>query len=131
MTNDPQQPKVDLTVVGEVKGYLDVSPKYVRLIGSKGKDLQQTVKIVPEKSYPFKITDIQSSRPDDFAIKLEPLGKDPRKEGYRLVVRNTRTEKGAYRGVITVKTDLKEKPTLRISVSGRIMESRVTTDKKP
>lgn len=131
MTNDPQQPKVDLTVVGGVKGFLQISPRYVRLVGAKGKDLQQTVKIVPEKDYPFKITEVDINKAKDFEYKLEPLGKNPSKEGYQLVVRNTRTEKGAYRGHITIKTDLKEKPTLRIPVTGRIMETRINTDRKP
>jgi hypothetical protein len=130
-TNDPGQPKVTLTVVGEVKGFLEISPRYIRLIGVKGKDLRQTLKIVPDKGYPFKITGIDIGQTRDFDYKMVPLGKNPHIEGYQLVVWNKRTEKGAYHGNITIKTDLKEKQVLRIPVSGRIMETRTKPNGKP
>jgi hypothetical protein len=130
-TNDPRQPRVDLTVVGTVKGYLNVSPLNVRLIGTSGKALHQAIHITPDVDHPFSITSVKAKEGKDITFQLKPLGKDPRREGYSLEVRNTRTEKGAYRDYITVETDLKEKPTIHIPVTGNILEAPTKADRKP
>lgn len=131
MTNDPQNPRVDLTIVGTVKGYFKVSPLNVRLIGPQGKDLQQTVRIMPKEIYPFNITSVKLKEGKHIDYQLNPMGKNPRRDGYSLVVRNTRTENGTYRDSITIGTDLKEKPTIRINVIGRILKPQIKADRKP
>jgi hypothetical protein len=129
-TNDPIKSRVDLTVVGKVQGFMKVSPLYVRLIGTQGKEIQQIVRITPEPSYPFTITEVTVKDGKDIEYQLEPLGKDPKKDGYKLLVRNTRTEKGAYRDYITIKTDFSKKPSIRIPVTGRILQAKEKTKNK-
>lgn len=123
-TNDPGNQRIELVVVGRIKGFFKVTPQYVRLIGTRGNDIHTTVHIVPEKEFPFTVTSVKAKEGRDIDFELKPLGKDPRKDGYNLVVSNTRTEKGAYRDFILIQTDLKEKPTVRIPVTGRIMEEK-------
>ena len=123
-TNDPKNQRIELVVVGKVKGFFQVTPLYVRLIGTQGNDIHTTVRIVPEKGYPFSVKSVKAKEGKDINLELKPLGKDPRKEGYTLVVSNTRTEMGAYRDFIFIETDLKEKPTVRIPVTGRIMAAQ-------
>lgn len=123
-TNDPGNQRIELVVAGKVKGFFQVTPMYVRLIGSQGKDIHTTVRIVPEKEYPFSVKSVKAKEGKDINLELKPLGKDPRKDGYTLVVSNIRTEMGAYRDFIFIQTDLKEKPTVRIPVTGRIMADK-------
>jgi hypothetical protein len=123
-TNDPKNPRVDLTIVGKVEGLLDIHPRYIRLIGTQGKDLHQVVKIVPKAKYPFTIASVKAREGKNIDYDLQPLGKNPSRDGYSLTVRNKRTDQGTYRDYITIQTDLKEMPIIRIPVTGRIMRDR-------
>ncbi len=51
---------------------------------------------------------------------LKPVGKDPAKNGYTLVVQNTMQSAGFYQDLIIIETDNIRKPSLRIPVSARI-----------
>jgi len=123
-TNDPKNPRVDLTIVGKVEAYIDVQPHFIRLIGNEGKDVHQVVKIIPQEKYPFTISSVEVRDDKNIDYDLQPLGKDPRRQGYSLTVRNKRTEEGSYRDFIMIHTDLKEMPIIRIPVTGRIMRDR-------
>ena len=123
MTNDPKNPKTNLMVYGKVKGYLSVSPNYIRLMGRTGEQIKASVKLVPEKGFPFTIKEVKAKEGDNIRFDLKPLGKDPAKQGYELMVWNTRSEVGSYRDFVTIETDLKEKPSIRIPVSGRVLAS--------
>ena len=129
-TNDPQKPQVRLEVFGKVNGYMSVAPNYVRLTGQVGQLLSQKVKITPIKGYPFTITEVKAQRGGDLRLELKPLGADPSKEGYELVVQNERQEAGNYRDVITVKTDSKKKPTITIPVYARILSASAQKKQK-
>ena len=120
MTNDPRQSRTDLTVSGQVKGFFSVSPSYIRLIGQEGDKIQASIKLVPEKDYPFTIKEVKARKGDNIRFNLKPLGKDPARQGYELVVWNTRSEVGTYRDFVMIETDLKQKPSIQIPVSGRV-----------
>ena len=123
MTNDPTNSRVDLVVTGKVNGYVSINPRYIHLMGQADKNLSAVVKILPLKSHPFTITNVDARNGDNITIKLSPLGENPAQSGYELLVSNTKKDEGAYRDFITLRTDLKEKPTLTIPVSGRILAS--------
>lgn len=122
MTNDPSRPQVDLIVAGKVNGYVKVMPPYIRLLGRADEDLRTIIQIQPQKEHPFTIKKVSAREGENIRYELKPLGADPAQGGYELVVRNTRKDTGTYRDFITIETDLKEKPTLKIPVSGRILE---------
>ena len=119
-TNDPKNPHTDLTVFGQVRGFVSVSPGFIRLMGASGQSIRASVKVLPEKDFPFVIKEVKAKEGDNIRFDLKPLGKDPAKQGYELLVWNTRSEEGAYRDFVMIETDLKEKPSIRIPVSGRI-----------
>jgi len=119
-TNDPRNPRADLMVFGQVKGYISVSPSFIRLMGATDQKVRAKVTLLPEKEYPFTIKQVKAKEGDFIQFDLKPLGEDPARQGYELLVWNTRTEEGTYRDFVMVETDLKEKPTLSIPVSAKI-----------
>ena len=121
-TNDPAIPKVRLHISGKVKGYVTVSPKYIRLSGPTGQPIQGVVNVTPLDGYPMTIKKVEAQKAEFVRYELQPLAKNPAGKGYRLVVENTRSEPGSYNDTIIIKTDSRHKPTLRIPVYGRIFE---------
>jgi hypothetical protein len=121
-TNDPKNPSVDLSVFGMVKGFVEINPNFVRLMGTKGEKISATVKIVPQPTFPFKIVTAKATQGEYITQSIKALGKNPERDGYELTVTNTMKEPGNYRDYIQIDTDLKEKPTIRIPVSGRVLE---------
>jgi hypothetical protein len=119
-TNDPNKPRIRLSVVGKVKGYILVLPVYVRLTGAVGEPLRQTVKLTPQKGYPFTIKSITAQRNEFVRYKLQPVDEGAEGSGYLLTVENTRTEAGNYHDTLIIETDSPHKPTLKIPVYGRI-----------
>jgi len=119
-TNDPAKARVKLVVSGKVKGYMSVAPGYVRLFGNAGEPLSRNVQIIPRTGYPFTILDIKAQDGKYLRYTLKPKGKGAGKEGYVLSVENTKKDAGDYRDAIIIKTDSKNKPSLKIPVYARI-----------
>jgi hypothetical protein len=118
-TNDPRNGRFTLVVKGEVRAYIPVKPKRVRLRGRVGEKVQNTVLIERLKAHPFRVKAVKAR--DGKHLRFELKEGNPGKDGYRLVVTNTMKEAGSYHDVITIETDSKAKPTLRIPISARIL----------
>ena len=118
MTNDPANPKIFLTVSGEVEKFATIEPKRVSLFGEPGEDLKKSVRIIPEKRFPFSIIDIQKPDTSNFEVKMEKT--DQTTDEYTLFVQNTKKDKGYYNEKIQLITDSKVKPKLTIHVDGLI-----------
>jgi hypothetical protein len=129
LTNDPKTAHQDLVVFGKVKGYVSVRPAFVRLMGRAGEDLRTTIQIAAEKDYPFKVKAFKAREGRNIQLDLKPMEPAAESKGYILSVRNTRTDPGVYRDFIEITTDLKEKPTIHIPVTGRIFEEGGKTGK--
>jgi hypothetical protein len=122
-TNDPQKREVRLQVTGQVNAYLTVAPNYVRFFGRGDRPLRQTVKITPLEGHPFMIKEVKAQQGQNLRYELKPMGSDPGKNGYELVVENTMKEAGNYRDMITIQTDSKEQPLVTIPVYARIQKA--------
>ena len=129
-TNDPQNSRVVLTVIGQVQGYAKLSNKFIRLAGPQGANLESRVTIVPQSAYPFKIKKVEAQKGEHISFDLKPLGIRPAQHGYELIVRNIKTTPGNYRDLILLQTDLQEKPVFQIPVSGRILGRKGNAQQK-
>ena len=130
-TNDPGKPRVRLSVVGKVKGYILVLPVYVRLTGAVGEPIQRTVKLTPQKGYPFTITKITAQSNEFVRFQLQPADESAEASGYLLTVENTRSEAGNYHDTLIIETDSPHKPTLKIPVYGRIFNPQPPPPRNP
>jgi hypothetical protein len=119
VTTDPKKPEMLLTVSGSVKNFATITPSNIRLFGTVGEPVKETVRIVPEDGYPFKIleTKIQIGRDIRFELTAE---KQPSGGAYLLTVENVKQETGRYHDTIFLMTDSRVKPQISIQVYGRI-----------
>jgi hypothetical protein len=124
-SNDPQQPKLTLTVQGQVEKFVNISPTVVRLVGKVGDPLQKTITIIPDRKYPFKITSVHAKSGRDIRFSLKEITQ-ANKPGYELTVENLKQQEGRFFDIIYLETTFDQHPQLKISVYGNIV---TTTDK--
>lgn len=124
-TNDPVRPVIELSVSGMVKKIVTVTPQYVRFNGTVGSRLQQTVSIVPEEGYSFKILNATARDGRYIHYRMQEEKTDGRLS-YRLTVENRKAEKGRYTDRIVLTTDSRHKPRIHINVHGQIRAPKPT-----
>ena len=110
-------------MIGDVRRVVTVSPHSVRFYGAAGTQLQQTVSIVPEKDFPFKILKTTARDGRNIRYRLQEKQNDSR-VSYLLTVENRMAEKGRYYDRIELTTDSQHKPRIHINVHGRIGAAR-------
>jgi hypothetical protein len=110
---------VELSVSGTVRQVVTVTPANVRLYGAAGTPMHQTVSIVPEKDFPFKIlkTAARDGRNIHYRLQEEQNGG---RVTYLLTVENRKADQGRYSDRIELTTDSRYKPRIHINVHGRI-----------
>ncbi|MBW1821515.1 MAG: hypothetical protein JRI92_07085 [Deltaproteobacteria bacterium] len=118
-TNDPNNKNFNLKITGDVEKFVTISPSRLRLSGESGASIKGSVKIIPEKKYPFKILSVSAKNGKDIHQELKEAEHKEGK-GYLLTVENIKKDAGRYFDVITLKTDSKIKPEIQISVYGNI-----------
>jgi hypothetical protein len=85
--------------------------------GPAGQQLKETVIIIPEKDYPFKILEYRPVRGTDIGCNLSEI-KKPDGTEYRLVVESLKKQEYRFFDTICLKTDSRIQPEIRISVYG-------------
>jgi hypothetical protein len=122
MTTDPQKPVTQLAISGSVKNFATITPKNIRLYGKAGEPVKETVRIVPEDSYPFKILETKAQIGRDIRYELTSEKQAPG-GAYLLTVENLKKETGRYYDTIFLVTDSRVKPKISIRVYGKISGS--------
>jgi hypothetical protein len=119
VTTDPQKTVTQLTISGSVKNFATITPKNIRLYGKVGEPVKETVRIVPEESYPFKILETKAQIGRDIRYQLTSEKQAPG-GAYLLTVENLKQETGRYYDTIFLMTDSRVKPKISIQVYGKI-----------
>jgi hypothetical protein len=122
VTTDLKKPVTQLTISGSVKNFATITPKNIRLYGKVGEPVKETVRIVPEVSYPFKILDTKAQIGRDISYQLTSEKQTPG-GAYLLTVENLKQETGRYYDTIFLMTDSRVKPKISIQVYGKISGS--------
>jgi hypothetical protein len=122
VTTDPKKPVTQLTISGSVKNFATITPKNIRLYGKVGEPVKETVRIVPEESYPFKILETKAQIGRDIRYQLTSEKQAPG-GAYLLTVENLKQETGRYYDTIFLMTDSRVKPKISIQVYGKISGS--------
>ena len=117
-----------LTISGDVEKFVSIIPDKVRLSGYAENEIKATVKIVPEKKYPFTIKASKAERGDNITFKLQE-NKNEDSTIFSLQIENTAKKQGRYFDTILLETDSSVKPTIAIKVFGNIMEKQTTEGK--
>jgi hypothetical protein len=116
--NDPEHPRVVLTMQGYGKPFIEIQPNHiVRLRGVPGEDLKGRVRFISHLPGPWEIKSFKTNIPQyiDVAVKAEQPGKI-----YVVEVRNKRQEAGNYAGLIELFTTSEKRPRLIMRVFGEL-----------
>jgi len=117
----PDQPVLNLTVSGNVENFVTIVPKRATLHGFPGDKITSTIKIIPEKKYPFGISDVTAITGKYIRYTLEK-NKSSENMEYVLTVENLKNDTGRYFDTIKLTTDSKIRPEIKIYVYGYISD---------
>ncbi|MCP4110869.1 MAG: hypothetical protein GY749_35960 [Desulfobacteraceae bacterium] len=92
--------------------------------------MKQTLTIVPEKKFPFKILGTRAKKGQNISYKLDEVKKADKTE-YILTVENLKKDKGRYHDTIFLKTDSKVRPEIDIPVRCYITAAKQEKVEKP
>ena len=110
-----------MTATGNIERFVTLVPKRVTLRGYEGNQVVETVKIIPEEKYPFKIVGSEALLGNNIRHKIEEA-KTSKKTAYVLTVENLKKDKGRYYDTISLKTDSKMRPLIKVRVNGYILD---------
>lgn len=114
--NDPQNPRVSLSVSAKVVPFVDVRPSDTVVFRGAAAELKpQEVEIESAKT-PMRILRVESDLEKEVSVKIEPLTEGTR---YRVVITN-QADRGNYAGRIRLITDHPQKSEVAISVRGLV-----------
>ena len=91
----------------------------MRLFGTVDSALKETVRIVPEESYPFKIIDTKAQVGKEIRYNVSEEHQS-RHTSYLLTVENVKRTTGRFYDTIYLMTDSQIKPKISIRVYGKI-----------
>ncbi len=114
-SNDPNKPRLEMILEGEITPFVKIDPVRVRLSGTLGQEISQKVTLTPSKDKPFKITKHFLEKGDRISYSLE---QD--KERYIITVTHKGQVAGSYWDSLVIKTDSELKPEIRIMIHGTV-----------
>lgn len=118
-TDDPKNPKIDITLTGNVIPAADIEPKAARLMGNAGEKIQADIKITPPKNNMFDITEVKAEEGRNIRFQLEKMNKSGSRF-FILHVSNIKPDASRYFDKITLKTTSTISPELTVRVFGII-----------
>lgn len=120
-TTNKIQKEITIPIWGEIKApeIASIKPRRLTLRGSAGEPVKESVNIIPNDKFPFSITEVKPRDGKNIKCDLKEV-EESGKKIYILTVENLKKEKGRYYDTINLKTDSKDLPEIRISVSARI-----------
>ena len=130
-SNDPVEPRITLTIRGEVKVEVDVSPRgvYVGKI-QVGETVQRTIEVTPVGVDTFKI--LRTSVDSPLVEVGQPLPLDDKRPGYKLVIKlGPLKEPGRINAKVTVRTDLAHTKEFQIPVYGKVVAAENADQDSP
>lgn len=123
-TDDKKHPKLNFLIWGKVDKFAIITPNRIILTGYIGEPIKQSIKIIPEKKYPFKIIGVKAKKGNNISHKIEKIVTSSKKIEYLLTVENTKNEKSRFFDIIYLETDSKIRPKIEISVYGNIKDRK-------
>ena len=117
-SNDPLQPKTQISINGSVKPYISIEPHFrIFLRGFAGEDISQKVTITSFEEQPLIITDLTSTIEDKIKHELTPI-----EEGkvYSLEIKTHSGLKESFEGKVVLKTNSQKKPELELHVIAKL-----------
>jgi hypothetical protein len=122
-TNDPDKNQFFLTVTGKVSLVAKITPATLSLSGKPGDTLEGVVSITPAQDYPFSITSLTQKFSSQ--IKAELIRPADGSGDWKVRVTAVSKKADDLYDIITLKTDSRFKPVLKIRVYAIYFDSQV------
>jgi hypothetical protein len=123
-SNDPEHPRLVITIRGEIIPYVEVLPtKSVFIAGVVGESIHQQLRLKANVGEKFEILGVSSNLDDKITYRVSPT-PDPR-EFVLDIWSNPKLQPIQSTGRIAVKTNLEEKPVVYVAVDLRVRGSIV------
>ena len=106
-----------------VEKFVDIKPKYIRLTGKAGESISTLVSVIPVQKYSFKVTGVNAMKGRDIQFALSEKSF-PEGDGYEILVKNQKMDPCRYHDVLSLKTDSKIQPVIKVSVYGNISKPK-------
>jgi hypothetical protein len=116
-TNDPEKPKIKLTLQAQVEVPIAIEPRGSMLHGIVGDEIKQVVTITAHEDRHLALEPDRLSPPDKVAYEIKVIEQG---RIYQVVLRNISTKKDRYSGFLALKTNYPEKPVIHIRFLGYI-----------
>jgi hypothetical protein len=116
-SNDLESPKLIVSIKAKVKPIISIHPRSVSLRGKKDVPIVKQVTVIAHEDIPLDITPVRFTLSDKTSYDIETIDKG---KTYRITFRNKWKIRGAYRGVLELKTNYPDKPLLKIKIYGFI-----------
>jgi len=121
-TDDPVKNKFTLVIKGPVKKIVDIKPAYVRLKGYQGETLETFVRLTPSEKFNFSVLGMKLRKNRKIKASLIKPGKGEKVWKIKITAASQKAE-DLY-DVLTVQTNNKYKPRLRIRVYAIFLEKK-------
>jgi hypothetical protein len=118
-TNESNPSLHTLAITGQVDNFVTISPNYVRLQGFEGEPIKESVRIIPEEKYPFKVLNVKAQNGENIGFQLQEV-KESNTTQYLLTVENRKNDQGRYVDSIILETDSSIRPELDVRVFGYV-----------
>jgi hypothetical protein len=123
-TDDPENPKLTVTVTGPVEKVVKIEPKSVYLQGVPGDTLEAIIKITPLGKYNFSILSLEQKENTNIkATLIAPTGGE---KFWWVKVKMTSDKAGHVYDLLTLKTDSKYLPSIAIRAYAMFVEKAKT-----
>ncbi len=117
VTNDPQSPKIPISVTAVVQSNVTVSPSVINLGRVRaGESIQKT--IVVRSAQPFRITGVDVSKADLSAAPPGDLAKAMHTVSFTF---KAPSQVGPYNATVEVQSDLKDEPPAKVTTFATIV----------
>jgi len=116
-TNDPDSPKIPVSVSAVVQSNVTVTPSVVNLGRIKaGESIQKT--IVVRSSRPFKVVNLKASKPE---VTLGPAADQSRAMQTVTFTFKAPATPGPFNATVEVETDMKDEPPARLTAFATVV----------
>ena len=123
-TDDPEKPKLTLTVTGAVIKVVQIEPRSIHLKGNPGDVLETIVKVTPLEKYKFSILGIEQQANTKIKASLIAPKKDEQSWQIKVNVSSDKPEQLYDKFVL--KTDSKYRPSIVIRAYAIFYEKQKT-----
>jgi hypothetical protein len=126
ITDDPNNRQIPLIIQGRVLEFYTLSPKSVILKGIAGETIRETIRLVPNRDYPFTVKKVTAKQGKNIRFELAEV-EDGENIEYDLTVENIAADPGDYFDTLYLTTDSDIKSQIRVLVSASIEASKSET----